>query len=148
MTPPRRTSEATFIVPSSPPLPPVSSSPVQSSTVVSPNVPRRKIQTWTNREVLDWCNNQKLNAFTKILTLYDGRSLIALAHVSRMNAPQTIINQLRNDCRKQGLKVSFVEFVRFQTALDELLRLEQLIARKQSISTLSNRYIYRGKTRN
>jgi hypothetical protein len=65
-----------------------------------------------------------------------------------MSTPHTIINQLRNDCRKQGLRLSFVEFVRFQTALDELLRLEKNIARKQSISTLANRYVYAGKTIN
>jgi hypothetical protein len=137
-------SQRTFILPSSPPPLP----PIATSMVVSPNVPKRKIQTWTNREVLDWCDSHKLNAFTKILTLYDGRSLLALAHVSRMSAPHTIINQLRNDCRKQGLKVSFVEFVRFQTALDEVLRLEQLIARKQSVSTIATRYVYKGKPTN
>jgi hypothetical protein len=116
--------------------------------VVSPVIPKKKIQTWTNREVLEWCVTNKLSPFTKILTHYDGRNLLSLAHLSRMSTPHTIINQLRNDCRKQGLRLSFVEFVRFQTALDELLRLEKNIARKQSISTLANRYVYAGKTIN
>ena len=39
-----------------------------------------------------------------------------------------------------------VEFVRFQTALDKLLHLERDIARKQSISTLTNIYVYKRKT--
>ena len=116
------------------------SPPVERSTV-----PRKKIQGWTNREVLGWCEKNNLGAFKKILTLYDGRNLLTLAHLSRLNTPHTIINQLRNDCRKQGLRLSFVEFVRFQTALDDLLRLEKDLARKQSISTITNRYVYRGK---
>lgn len=119
-----------------------------SPPVAMPTVPRKKIQTWTNREVLAWCEKNNLGAFKKILTLYDGRNLLTLAHLSRMNTPHTIINQLRNDCRKQGLRLSFVEFVRFQTALDDLLRLEKDLARKQSISTLVNRYVYRGKPAN
>lgn len=110
--------------------------------------PRKKIQSWTNREVLEWCDKRNLSAFKKILTHYDGRNLLTLAHLSRMNTPHTIINQLRNDCRKQGLRLSFVEFVRFQTALDELLRLEKDLARKQSIATIATRYIYRGKQTN
>ena len=123
-------------------------SSVSRPTVEFSTHPRRKIQTWTNREVLEWCDKRNLSAFKKILTHYDGRNLLTLAHLSRMNTPHTIINQLRNDCRKQGLRLSFVEFVRFQTALDELLRLEKDLARKQSISTLTNRYVYRGKTTN
>jgi hypothetical protein len=138
VTPSHQSFDTTFTL-SPPPSVPVVESPV---------VPKRKIQSWTNREVLEWCENNKLSVFTKILTLYDGRSLLALAHVSRMSAPHTIVNQLRNDCRKQGLKLSFVEFVRFQTALDELLRLERNLARKQSITTLANQYVYKGKTKN
>jgi len=133
-----RNGETTFTVSPLSPLP----------IVVTPTIPRKKIQTWTNREVLQWCEDNKLSAFKKILTLYDGRSLISLAHMSRMSAPHTIINQLRNDCRKQGLNLSFVEYVRFQTALDGLLHLERNIAKNQSISTLSNRYVYKGKTTN
>ncbi|CAF1012318.1 unnamed protein product [Adineta steineri] len=131
-----RTSQETFTL---------SPEPQQSPVEILPMVPIKKIQNWTNQEVITWCENNKLNAFSKILTHYDGRNLLALAHVSRMSAPHTIINQLRNDCRKQGLRLSFVEFVRFQAALDELLRLERNILRKQSISTLANRYVYKGK---
>lgn len=119
-----------------------------SPTMIFSKVPRKKIQNWTNHDVMEWCENNKLNPFRKILTLYDGRNLLALAHLSRLTTPHTIINQLRNDCRKQGLNLSFVEYVRFQTALDGLLRLEKELAKTQSISTLSNRYIYKGKVTN
>lgn len=117
-----------------------------SPTIIPPKIPRKKIQNWTNRDVMEWCTKNKLDAFTKILTLYDGRNLLALAHISRLSTPHTIINQLRNDCRKQGLNLSFVEYVRFQNALDELLRLERDLAKKRSISTLSSRYVFKGKT--
>jgi hypothetical protein len=141
VTPPHRSSPTTLTLspPTPPPRPPAEPLPM---------IPVKKIQNWTNREVLAWCDTNKLNPFSKILTLYDGRSLLALAHVSRMSAPHTVVNQLRNDCRKQGLRLSFVEFVRFQTALDELLRLERTMIRKQSISTLANRYVYKGKPAN
>ncbi|CAF1497427.1 unnamed protein product [Rotaria sordida] len=123
-----------------------SSSKLQLPTISS-HVQTKKIQNWTHQEVLEWCAKNNLNAFTKILTLYDGRSLIALAHISRMNAPHTIMNQLRNDCRKHGLKLSFVEFVHFQAALDELLRFERNQARKQSVSTLATRYVFKRKNK-
>jgi hypothetical protein len=98
--------------------------------------------------VLEWCDKNKLSPFAKILTHYDGKNLLSLAHLSRTNAPHTIINHLRNDCRKQGLRLSFVEFVRFQTALDELIHLERNIARNQSISATANRYVYRERRTN
>ena len=122
-------------------------SPLETISIAATVLPSKKVQTWTNREVLEWCNDHQLTAFSKLLTLYDGRSLLALAHVSRTNAPHSIMNYLRNDCRKQGLRVSFVEFIRFQAALDELTRLEKLRARKQSISTIASRYVYRDKVK-
>ncbi|UJR27053.1 hypothetical protein I4U23_008357 [Adineta vaga] len=131
-----RNSQTTFTL---------SPSPQLLSVEVLPKVPAKRIQNWTNREVLKWVDNNHLNGFNKILTLYDGRSLLALAHISRMNAPHTIINHLRNDCRKQGLRITFVEFVRFQAALDELLRLEQTLRRRQSVSTLVSRYAFKSK---
>lgn len=117
----------------------------QCGSIVSPKPPVKRIQAWTKNEVMEWCNKNNLNSFTKLLTLYDGRSLLALAHISRMSAPHTIINQLRNDCRKHGLRLSFVEFVRFQAALDDVLRLERAQLRKQSVSTLSTRYVFKNK---
>ena len=124
--------------------------PEQSPEISLPSelttiIPVKKVQTWTNREVLEWCNDHQLTVFRKLLTLYDGRSLLTLAHVSRSNAPHSIINYLRNDCRKQGLRVSFVEFVRFQAALDRLTRLEQLRDKDPSVSTIASRYVYRDK---
>ncbi|CAF4559410.1 unnamed protein product [Rotaria sp. Silwood1] len=140
VTPRHQTSHTTFT--SSSPPPPTTQ--LQLPTASS-NVPIKKIQNWTGHEVLEWCAKHNLNAFTKILTLYDGRSLLALAHVSRMSAPHTIINQLRNDCRKHGLNLSFVEFVRFQAALDELLHLEKSLTKKQSVSTSATRYVFKRK---
>ncbi|CAF1135204.1 unnamed protein product [Adineta ricciae] len=138
LSPPlKRNSQATFTL--SPP--PQQPSPVE----VPPKVQGKKIQTWTNREVLQWCEKNQLNGFNKILARYDGRSLLTLAHIARMNAPHTIINHLRNDCRKHGLRLPYVEFVRFQAALDELLRLEQTLLRRQSVSLLASRYVYKGR---
>ncbi|CAM4753989.1 unnamed protein product [Rotaria magnacalcarata] len=120
----------------------------QPPSVLSPRPPLKNIQSWTKGEVLEWCAKNNLNSFTKILTLYDGRSLLALAHVSRMSAPHMIINQLRNDCRRHGLNLSFVEFVRFQAALDDLLRVERLLTRRPAISTLAARYVLKRKPKN
>ncbi|CAF4552291.1 unnamed protein product, partial [Rotaria sp. Silwood2] len=151
VTPRHQTSHTMFRSSSPPPSPPPllpTPPPQLQLPAVLPNVLTKKIQNWTHHEVLEWCAKHNLNAFTKILTLYDGRSLLALAHVSRMSAPHTIINQLRNDCRKHGLNLSFVEFVRFQAALDDLLHLERNLARKQSVSTFATRHVYKRKPTN
>ena len=115
------------------------------SSSVSKNFSTKRIQDWTHNDVLQWCQKNSLTAFSKILTHYDGHNLLALAHVARLNAPHSVMNHLRNDCRKQGLNLSFVEYVRFQAALDELLRLERILVRKQSMSRVASHYIYQRK---
>ena len=130
------------------PAPPSPSETLVSMASSLSDMPTKRTLTWTNQDVLEWCRNNNLDGFVKLLALYDGRSLLSLARISRQNAPHTIINQLRTDCRKHGLKLSFTDFIRFQTALDGLLHIEQQRTKTSSIGTSASQYVYRGKATN
>ena len=101
-------------------------SPIENKTTKTKN---NKISNWTNQDVQNWCETNQLASFSKILTSYDGKCLLALAKMTRLTAPHTMISQLRNDCRKQGLQLPFVDYVRFQTALNELIYLEKSLSK-------------------
>ena len=130
------------------PAPPSPSETFVSTASSLSDMPTKRTLTWTNQDVLEWCRNNNLDGFVKLLALYDGRSLLSLARISRQNAPHTIINQLRTDCRKHGLRLSFTDFIRFQTALDGLLHIEQRRAKISSIGTPASQYVYKGRTTN
>ncbi|CAF1013321.1 unnamed protein product, partial [Didymodactylos carnosus] len=88
--------------------------------VKSVKIKTKRLQDWLDTDVLEWCQQTKLPTFFKILTNNDGNSLLKLYDLSKTSSPQAVINLLKNDCRKQGVQLSFTEYIRFQSALEKL----------------------------
>ncbi|CAF3032993.1 unnamed protein product, partial [Rotaria sp. Silwood2] len=108
------------------------------------------LENWTNTEVLDWCELINLPGFSKLLTNFDGESVIRLYEFCKQNSTETISllnNDLHHICQQDhipDIQISVHEFIRFQIEVEKLLSITSL--RNSSISLSSSKIdIYKNR---
>ncbi|CAF3536320.1 unnamed protein product [Rotaria sp. Silwood1] len=108
------------------------------------------LENWTNTEVLAWCELINLPGFLKLLTNFDGQSVIRLYEFCKQNSTETISllnNDLHHICQQDhisDIQISVHEFIRFQIEVEKLLSITSL--RNSSISLSSSKVdIYKNR---
>ena len=85
------------------------------------------LENWTNTEVISWCHSINLPGFFKLMTNYDGRSVIKLYEFCKHNSTETISllnNDLHDVCKQDNIPdihISVHEFIRFQIEVEKIL---------------------------
>jgi hypothetical protein len=111
-----------------------------------------KLENWTNTEVLAWCQSINLPGFLKLLSTFDGESLIKLYEFCKQNSTETISllnNDLHNLCKQDNIpdiQISVHEFIRFQLEVEKLLSTTSLEKSSSSLSS-SKHDIYKKRSR-
>jgi hypothetical protein len=112
-------------------IPVVSSLSGSASLTFSEN-----ILEWTSTQVQDWLIRHNLVQMSRLLTDYDGRSLVYLSKYMKSCETQQILNLLQKDSlRRTKEDVSLIELSRFHSLMDEQNR---LIASSFSMKTKTN----------
>jgi len=94
------------------------------------------ILEWTQTQVQDWLIRHNLVQMSRLLTDYDGRSLVYLSKYMKSCQTQQILNLLQKDSlRRTKEDVSLIELSRFHSLMDEQNR---LIASSFSMKTKTN----------
>jgi hypothetical protein len=99
------------------------------------------LENWTNPEVIAWCQTIDLPGFLKLITAFDGPSVIKLYEFCKPNSPETVSllnNDLHNVCKQENIpdiQISVPEFIRFQTEVEKILPTSAL----ENSSTSSSR---------
>jgi hypothetical protein len=101
---------------------------VETKKLVSTIHENKPIKEWTSDDVTSWCHTHNLLTFTQLLEHYDGTSLLRLYNLSKTNGDNDTFRLLQDDCQRIAgngqIKLTFTEFVRFQSELDKRLERE------------------------
>lgn len=85
----------------------------------------KRVDQWTSNDVYNWCQSNNLSTFVPLLEHYDGPSLVRLHKMSQNRSDEEMFKLLQNDYeqiqQKTSMKFTFMEFVRFQTILNQRL---------------------------
>ncbi|CAF1282680.1 unnamed protein product [Rotaria sordida] len=108
------------------------------------------LENWTNTEVLAWCELINLPGFLKLITNFDGQSVIRLYEFCKQNSTETISllnSDLHHICQQDhipDIQISVHEFIRFQIEVEKLLSITS--SRNSSISLSSSKIdIYKNR---
>ncbi|CAF1360408.1 unnamed protein product [Rotaria sordida] len=108
------------------------------------------LENWTNTEVLVWCELINLPGFLKLITNFDGQSVIRLYEFCKQNSTETISllnSDLHHICQQDhipDIQISVHEFIRFQIEVEKLLSITS--SRNSSISLSSSKIdIYKNR---
>jgi len=88
----------------------------------------KKLENWTNTEVVTWCQSMNSPGFLKLLANFDGQSVIKLYEFCRQNSTETVSllnNDLHRLCKQDNIipdiQISIQEFIRFQIEVEKLI---------------------------
>ena len=85
----------------------------------------KRVDEWTSDDVFSWCHSHNLSTFVQLLEHYDGLSLLQLHNMSKSRTDEEIFRLLQDDYeqirQKTSAKLTFTEYVRFQTVLNQRL---------------------------
>ncbi|CAF4272913.1 unnamed protein product [Rotaria sp. Silwood2] len=112
-----------------------------SSAFVSPQlIDSHNILEWTQEQVQDWLIKHNLVQMSRLLTNYDGRSLIYLHRYIKYGQPEQILNMLQEDSlRRTNQCLSLVELSQFRSLMDQQKRLFQsTISSQETRNSTSN----------
>lgn len=89
----------------------------------------KKVEEWASIDVISWCQAHNLLTFLHLLRDYDGASLLRLYHLSKTSADEHLYRLLQEDFQQISIdrqaKLTFVEFIRFQSELDRIFEKHQ-----------------------
>ncbi|CAF1360284.1 unnamed protein product [Didymodactylos carnosus] len=94
--------------------------PIISSPNIQKQYQNKEVKKWTNTDIVHWCEDYNLITFSKILSNFDGNSLIQLHLLCKTNSNQ-VIDLLQNDSKKLGYDLSILELARFQSQLEKII---------------------------
>ncbi|CAF1240721.1 unnamed protein product [Didymodactylos carnosus] len=79
---------------------------------------------WTNKQVVEWCKDNGLTAFGRLLVNYDGKSIIKLYELSKQNSSKTI-DLLKSDYQRianneiDSNQLSVLDIIHFQLEVEK-----------------------------
>ncbi|CAF1032754.1 unnamed protein product [Didymodactylos carnosus] len=110
--------------------------PIISSPNIQKQYLNKEVKKWTNTDIVHWCEDYNLMIFSKILSNFDGNSLIQLHLLCKTNSNQ-IIDLLQNDSKKLGYDLSILELARFQSQLEKIILEKDENRKKTTLSIKS-----------
>ncbi|CAF0947642.1 unnamed protein product [Adineta steineri] len=101
---------------------------VDTKRTISTMHENKRINEWTSDDVISWCHIHNLLIFSRLLEHYDGSNLLRLYNISKTNGDNETFRLLQDDCQRiagnNQIKLTFTEFVRFQSELDKIIERE------------------------
>ena len=99
----------------------------------------RSISNWTGMHVQNWLIEYNLKQMARLLSDFDGPSLISLHEFMTNSDPQQILTLFQQDShRRLHDNISLLELARFRTLLNQRYRLFQLIEMQQLTKKTKN----------
>ncbi|CAF3316113.1 unnamed protein product, partial [Rotaria sp. Silwood2] len=113
---------------------------ISSAFISSQLIDSHNILEWTQEQVQDWLIKHNLVQMSRLLTNYDGRSLIYLHRYIKYGQPEQILNMLQEDSlRRTNQCLSLVELSQFRSLMDQQKRLFQsTISSQETRNSTSN----------
>lgn len=85
----------------------------------------KRVEDWTSDDVFSWCHSHNLSTFIRLFEHYDGPTLLRLHNMSKSRTDEQIFRLLQDDYeqirQKTSNKLTFTEFIRFQTLFNQRL---------------------------
>ena len=117
--------------------------PLPTSVSVSPRI-SDDVQQWSVNDVQDWLMENNLTQISRLLSDFDGPSLINLTkYIINSNNSDMVLNLLQDDSlRRTHQNLSLVELSRFQTLINQQLQDIQCKTTKKKTKKTSNRHAW------
>ncbi|UJR13902.1 hypothetical protein I4U23_000908 [Adineta vaga] len=100
------------------------------------------LENWTTTEVSRWCQSLNIPGFSKLITNFDGQSVVKLYEFCKQNSTETIAilnNDLHHICEQENIsdiQISLHEFIRFQIEVEKVITSSELASSSLSLTSL------------